>query len=56
MLRLAPAIRAREERARVRGTRLTVGDVLEYLATDASEQELLRDHLELTHDLVQLVR
>lgn len=34
----------------VRGTRLTVGDVLEYLATDASEQDLLRDYPQLTHD------
>ena len=34
----------------VRGTRLTVGDVLEYLATDASEQDLLRDHPQLTHE------
>ncbi len=34
----------------VRGTRLTVGDVLEYLATDASEQDLLRDYQQLTHE------
>ncbi len=34
----------------VRGTRLTVGDVLEYLATDASEQDLLRDYPQLTHE------
>ena len=33
-----------------RGTRLTVGDVPEYLATDASEQDLLRDYPQLTHD------
>jgi uncharacterized protein (DUF433 family) len=34
----------------VRGTRLTVGDVLEYLATDASEQDLRRDYPQITHD------
>jgi uncharacterized protein (DUF433 family) len=34
----------------VRGTRLTVGDVLEYLATGASEQELLQDFPQLQHE------
>lgn len=34
----------------VRGTRLSVADVLEYLATDASEAELLSDYPQLTHE------
>lgn len=34
----------------VRGTRLTVGDVLDYLATGASEESLLREFPQLTHE------
>jgi uncharacterized protein (DUF433 family) len=34
----------------VRGTRLTVGDVLGYLAGRMTESELLRDFPQLTHD------
>ena len=34
----------------VRGTRLTVGDVLGYLASGTTEQELLREFPQLTHD------
>lgn len=34
----------------VRGTRITVGEVLEYLASGASEQELLADFPQLVHD------
>ncbi len=34
----------------VRGTRLTVGDVLGYLASGMSEAELLEDFPQLTHD------
>jgi len=34
----------------VRGTRLTVGDVLGYLANGMSEAELLEDYPQITHD------
>ena len=34
----------------VRGTRITVGDVLGYLAGGMSEAELLADFPQLTHD------
>ena len=34
----------------VRGTRLTVGDVLEYLASGRSEADLFGDFPQLTHD------
>jgi len=34
----------------VRGTRLTVGDVLDYLATGQSEESLLREYPQLTHE------
>jgi uncharacterized protein (DUF433 family) len=34
----------------VRGTRLTVGDVLSYLASGMKENELLKDFPQLTHD------
>ncbi|MGH7655056.1 MAG: DUF433 domain-containing protein [Gemmatimonadaceae bacterium] len=34
----------------VRGTRITVGEVLGYLAGGASEAELLRDFPQLTHE------
>lgn len=34
----------------VRGTRLTVGDVLGYLAGGMSESDVLRDFPQLTHD------
>jgi len=34
----------------VRGTRLTVGDVLGYLASGMSEAELLEDFPQLTHE------
>jgi uncharacterized protein (DUF433 family) len=34
----------------VRGTRLTVGDVLGYLASGMSEAELLEDYPQITHD------
>ena len=34
----------------VRGTRITVGEVLGYLATGKSEAELLVDFPQLTHD------
>ncbi|HEY4219137.1 MAG TPA: DUF433 domain-containing protein [Gemmatimonadaceae bacterium] len=34
----------------VRGTRITVGDVLGYLAGGMSEPELLADFPQLTHD------
>lgn len=34
----------------VRGTRITVGDVLSYLAGGMSEDEVLRDFPQLTHD------
>ncbi len=34
----------------VRGTRLTVGDVLGYLAAGMSETEVLADFPQLTHD------
>ena len=34
----------------VRGTRLTVGDVLGYLATGMTEAELLLDFPQLSHD------
>lgn len=36
-------------KACVRGTRLTVGEVLEYLASGQTEQELLVDYPQLTH-------
>ena len=34
----------------VRGTRVTVGDVLSYLASGMSEQEILADFPQLTRD------
>jgi uncharacterized protein (DUF433 family) len=34
----------------VRGTRITVGDVLSYLASGMSEQEILSDFPQLTRD------
>lgn len=34
----------------VRGTRLTVGEVLEYLASGREERELLSDYPQLTHE------
>ncbi|MDP1860492.1 MAG: DUF433 domain-containing protein [Gemmatimonadaceae bacterium] len=34
----------------VRGTRLTVGDVLSYLASGMTEAEVLADFPQLTHD------
>lgn len=34
----------------IRGTRLTVGDVLGYLASGMSEAEVLADFPQLTHD------
>lgn len=34
----------------IRGTRITVGDVLSYLAADMSEEEVLRDFPQLTHE------
>jgi len=34
----------------VRGTRITVGDVLSYLASGMSEQEVLADFPDLSHD------
>ncbi|MCA8949885.1 MAG: DUF433 domain-containing protein [Planctomycetes bacterium] len=43
-----PAVRF--GKACVRGTRLTVGEVLEFLASGRSEQELLADFPQLTHD------
>lgn len=37
----------------IRGTRITVEDVLSYLAADMSEQELLTDFPQLTHEDVR---
>ncbi len=37
-------------KACVRGTRLTVGEILEFLASGRSEQELLSDFPQLTHE------
>ncbi|MEO6596269.1 MAG: DUF433 domain-containing protein [Planctomycetota bacterium] len=37
-------------KACVRGTRLTVGEILEFLASGRTEQELLSDFPQLTHD------
>jgi uncharacterized protein (DUF433 family) len=34
----------------VRGTRLTVGEILAYLATGASEQDLIADFPQLVHE------
>jgi uncharacterized protein (DUF433 family) len=34
----------------IRGMRITVYDVLEYLASGMSEQEILQDFPDLTHD------
>lgn len=34
----------------VKGTRITVGDVLSYLASGMSEQRILADFPQLTHD------
>jgi uncharacterized protein (DUF433 family) len=34
----------------IRGTRITVGDVLSYLASDMSEEEILSDFPQLTHE------
>jgi uncharacterized protein (DUF433 family) len=34
----------------VRGTRITVGDVLDYLASGMREEEILRDFPQLTSD------
>jgi uncharacterized protein (DUF433 family) len=43
-----PAVRF--GKACVRGTRLTVGEVLEVLASGRGEQDLLADFPQLTHD------
>lgn len=43
-----PAVRF--GKACVRGTRLTVGEVLEFLASGRQEQELLAEFPQLTHD------
>ena len=37
-------------KARVRGTRITAGDVLSYLASGMSESEILADFPVLTHE------
>lgn len=37
----------------VRGTRITVGDVLSYLAGGMSEDEILRDFPQLTRDNIR---
>ncbi|MBM4059696.1 MAG: DUF433 domain-containing protein [Planctomycetes bacterium] len=42
-----PAIRF--GKACVKGTRLTVGEILDFLASDRTEQELLADFPQLTH-------
>jgi uncharacterized protein (DUF433 family) len=34
----------------IRGTRITVGDVLSYLASDMSEEEIISDFPQLTHE------
>jgi uncharacterized protein (DUF433 family) len=34
----------------IKGTRITVGDVLSYLASGMSEQQILADFPQLTHD------
>jgi uncharacterized protein (DUF433 family) len=34
----------------IRGTRITVGDVLGYMASEMSEAEILADFAQLTHD------
>lgn len=34
----------------IRGMRITVSDVLDYLASDMSEQEILDDFPDLTHE------
>lgn len=45
---LDPAIRF--GKPTVRGTRITVGDVLSYLAADMTEGDILDDFPQLTHD------
>lgn len=37
----------------IRGIRMTVYDVLEYLASGMSEEEILKDFLDITHDDIQ---
>ncbi len=46
-----PAVRF--SKPTVRGTRITVGDVLSYLASGASEEQLLQDFPQLQHDDVR---
>ena len=43
-----PAVRF--GKACVRGTRITVGEILEFLATDRSENDLLADFPQLVHE------
>jgi uncharacterized protein (DUF433 family) len=45
---MSPGVRS--GKPRVRGTRITVSDVLEYLAGGMSEDEILADFPELTRD------
>ena len=40
----------REGKSCVRGLRITVYDVLEYLASDMTEEEILADFPDLTHE------
>ena len=39
----------------IKGTRITVYDILEYLAGDMSEQEILDDFPSLKHEDIQMV-
>lgn len=43
----------RSGKPRIRDTRITVTDVLEYLASGMTEDQLLQDFAELTHTDVQ---
>ena len=38
----------------IRGMRITVSDVLSYLASGMSEEEILRDFRELTHEDIRV--
>ena len=47
-IEMTPGVRS--GKPRVRGTRMTVSDVLEYLAGGMSEGEIIRDFPELTRE------
>lgn len=52
-IRIAPAVRS--GKPVIRGTRITVGDILEYLASGMSPEEILADFPDLSSEDIQAV-